>query len=115
MASAVLCPGALAPCLCVLAGALAWLGGRPSAIAQRLDISGVGQLRLAVYQHNDGALRLLGGSTLWPRLLLLRLRDAAGKPRVLTVLPDSVAAADWRVLALACRAAARTEINTPAG
>lgn len=114
MASAAACPGVVAPVLCVLAGALAWLCGRPLAIAHRLDISGVGQMRLAVYQHNDGALRLLAGSTLWPRLLLLRLCDAAGKVWLVAVLPDSVAAADWRALALACRAVAHTEINTSA-
>jgi toxin CptA len=114
MASAAACPGVLAPLLCLLAGALAWLGGRLPAIARRLDISGVGQVRLEVYQDEGSALRLLDGSTLWPRLLLLRLGDEAGAVQVLAVLPDSVAPPQWRALALACRAAARTEINTPA-
>jgi len=114
MASAAACPGVLAPLLCVLAGALGWLGGRLPAIARQLDISGVGQVRLAVYQDNGSALRLLDGSTLWPRLLLLRLGDEAGAVQVLAVLPDSVAPPQWRALAVACRAAARTEINTPA-
>lgn len=114
MASAAVCPGVVAPLLCVAAGALAWLGGRPSGIARQLDISGVGRVRLTVYQHNGGTLRLLGGSTLWPRLLLLRLADDAGRQQVLLVLPDSVAPAAWRALALACRAVARAEINTPA-
>jgi toxin CptA len=114
MASAAVCPGVLAPLLCLLVGALAWWCGRPPAIAHQLDISGVGHLRLAVYQHNGSALCLLGGSTLWPRLLLLRLGDAAGTVAVVTVLPDSVAPSQWRALAVACRAAARTEINTPA-
>nr|WP_315256910.1 hypothetical protein [uncultured Duganella sp.] len=115
MASAAACPGVVAPLLCLLAGALAWLCGRPPAIAHRLDISGVGLVRLTVYQHNDGAPQLLVGSTLWSRLLLLRLCDAAGKVQVVTVLPASLAAADWRALALACRAVARSEINIPAG
>ncbi|MTV37770.1 protein YgfX [Duganella radicis] len=114
MASAAACPGAVASSLCLLAGALAWRFGRPPAIARRLDISGVGHVRLAVYQHQDGALRLLEGSTLWPRLLLLRLGDQAGGAQVLAVLPDSVARHHWRALALACRAAARAQINTPA-
>jgi toxin CptA len=114
MASAAACPGVLAPLLCLLAGALAWLGGRLPAIARQLDISGVGQMRLAVYQDNGSALRLLDGSTLWPHLLLLRLGDEAGAAQVLAVLPDSVAPPQWRALAVACRAAARTEINTPA-
>jgi toxin CptA len=114
MASAAACPGVLAPLLCLLAGALAWLGGRLPAIARQLDISGVGQMRLAVYQDNGSAQHLLDGSTLWPRLLLLRLGDETGAVRVLAVLPDSVAPPQWRALAVACRAAARTEINTPA-
>jgi len=111
MASAAFCPGVVAPALCLLSGALACWWGRPSAIARRLDISGVGHVRLTVYQHKDGAPCLLRDATLWPRLLLLQLSDQAGKPHVLAVLPDSVAAAEWRALALACRAAARTEIN----
>jgi toxin CptA len=119
MASAAVCPGVVAPLLCLLAGALAWLCGRPSAIAHQLDISGVGQLRLTVYLQDTGmqqgaALHLLGGSTLWPCLLLLRLHDPAGKLLVLAVLPDSVAVMEWRAVALACHAAARSEINTPA-
>lgn len=113
LASAAACPGMVAPALCLLSGVLACWFGRPSAIARRIDIFGVGHLRLAVYQHNDSALCQLEGATLWPRLLLLRLCDASGKVQVLAVLPDSVAAADWRPLALACRAVARTEINTP--
>jgi toxin CptA len=112
MASAAICPGMLASVLCLLSGALAGWFGRPSAITRRVDISGVGQLRLAVYQNHGDTLHWLGGSTLWPRLLLLRLRDAAGRTQVLLVLPDSVAPAEWRALALACRAAARSEINT---
>ncbi|MBV7535241.1 hypothetical protein KW842_05610 [Duganella sp. sic0402] len=112
MASAAVCPGMLASALCLLSGALAGWFGRPSAIARRVDISGVGQLRLAVYQNHGDTVHLLGGSTLWPHLLLLRLRDAAGRTQVLLVLPDCVAPAEWRALALACRAAARSEINT---
>jgi toxin CptA len=114
MASAVVCPGAVAPCLCLLMGALAGVRWRPRGIAHQLDISGVGRVRLAVYQHHGRTLRLLGGSTLWPCLLLLRFADDAGRARVLVVLPDSVAPGQWRALALACRAVAHTEINTPA-
>jgi toxin CptA len=114
MASAAICPGSVAPLLCLLVGALGWLFGRPSAIARRLDISGVGLLRLALYQHNGATMQLLGGSTFWPCLLLLRLRDETGRVQLLTVLPDCVARQQWRALAQACRAAARAQINTPA-
>lgn len=114
MTSAAACPGVAAPCLCLLMGVLGWLFGRPSAIAQELDISGVGRVRLAVYQQSGSALCRLDGATLWPRLLLLRLRDASGGVRTLAVLPDSVTRHEWRALALACRAAARAQINTSA-
>ena len=112
MASAAVCPGLAAPLLCLLAGVLGWLFGRPSGIARRLDISGVGQVRLTVYQQTAAVLRLLDGTTLWPGLLLLRLGDDDGGACVLVVLPDSVAPSERRALALACRAAA--QINVPA-
>jgi toxin CptA len=112
MASAVVCPGVAAPLLCVLTGVLGWLFGRQPGIARRLDISGVGQVRLTVYQQTGAPLRLLDGTTLWPGLLLLRLGGDDGGGHVLVVLPDSVARPERRALALACRAAA--QINMPA-
>ena len=112
MLSAAACPGGVAPLLCVLAGLLGWIVGRPRGIACRLDISGVGQVRLTVYQQAGAVLRLLDGTTLWPGLLVLRLGGDDGRARALVVLPDSVAPPDRRALALACRAAA--QINTPA-
>lgn len=114
MASAVFCPGVAAPLLCLLMGALGWRAGRSAAIARQLDISGVGLVRLAVYQHNGIPQRVLPGSTLWPRLLVLRLAGTAGGQQALVLRPDSVAPAQWRALAVACRAAARAQINTPA-
>ena len=77
----------------------------------RIDLSGLGQLRLAVQQDvGMGAdrglpVRLLPGSTLWPRLLLLRLGCATGTAgqacRTVVVLPDSVAPDAFRALAVA--------------
>ncbi|WP_308495461.1 hypothetical protein [Duganella flavida] len=115
MASAAFCPGVVTPLLCLLLGALGWWVGRLPGIARQLDISGVGHLRLAVYLHNGTTLRLLGGSTFWPCLLVLRLGDEAGSVQTLVLLPDSVAPPLWRALAVACRTAARAQINTPAG
>ena len=113
LASAAACPGWCAPLLCVLAALLGGWRGRQRGNARQLDISGVGQLRLTVYQEHGTALRLLPGSTIWPGLLLLRLGDDDGGVHSLTVLPDSVTPADWRALSLASRAiAARTEIKT---
>ncbi|MCX7291468.1 hypothetical protein [Janthinobacterium sp.] len=93
---------------------------------QALDISPVGQLRLAVYLERGGGpaagasgpaeragplslvrpgQRLLPGSTLWPSLLVLCLADAAGRrTQVLAQRGSSCAA--FRPLAVACRAIA---------
>ena len=83
---------------------------------QVLDISPVGQLRLAVYLEHGGApsgagplvppvLRLLPGSTLWPSLLVLCLADAAGR-RTQVLAQRGSACAAFRPLAVACRAIA---------
>ncbi|UGQ44593.1 protein YgfX [Massilia endophytica] len=69
-----------------------------------IDISGVGRIRLTVYQQQGVAVRLLPGSTFWPWLMLLRLEG--GRIRWLLVLPDSVAPDGFRRLALALRAIA---------
>lgn len=93
---------------------------------QALDISPVGQLRLAVYLEHGGApemdasempepavavspavpgLRLLPGSTLWPSLLVLCLADAAGR-RTQVLVQRGGSCAAFRPLAVACRAIA---------
>lgn len=89
----------------------------------RIDISEHGQITLAedgtcaaVMQHDvspqqAGAMRqegvamanLLPDSTLWPHLLLLRLRTEDGRTRNVVILPDSVRAEDFRALSVACR------------
>lgn len=89
------------------AAALAALGaavcpGKPAHI----DISGVGRIRLTVYRKQGLDVRLLPGSTFWPQLMLLRLQPEPGRTRWLLVLPDSVAAPQFRRLALALRAIA---------
>ena len=80
-----------------------------------LDISPVGQLRLAVYLEHGGApgmdasgvavppgLRLLPGSTLWPSLLVLCLADAVGR-RTQVLVQRGGSCAAFRPLAVACR------------
>ena len=88
-----------------------------------IDISGVGQIRLTVYQgmrskapgtSTDADVQgvqvsLMAGSTLWPGLLLLRLRADDGRVTQLQVWPDSVGTTLFRPLAVAFRTvAART-------
>lgn len=58
-------------------------------------------VRTADVQH---AHYLLDGTLIWPCLLVLHLGAAGQAGRYLVVLPDSVIAADWRALMLACRA-----------
>lgn len=109
IASSACCDGRLGAALCVAGGLAALLCGRQNAKASRLDVFDVGQLRLTVYQQSGAAhaavpVRLLDGSTLWPRLLLLRLGQAGGSAVALLVLPGTVEGAAFRPLALACRA-----------
>lgn len=122
MASAVCCGGWLAAALCVAGGGTGWMACYRKRSAYRIDISGDGRIRLAVYKiagkqtavqddrlAGDGAgatMRMLAGSTLWPGLLLLRLQGDDGPVVSLPIVPDSVARHDYRALALACRAVA---------
>lgn len=93
--------------LALAGAALAALWGaiRPAKPAH-IDISGVGRIRLTVYRNQGREVRLLPGSTFWPQLMLLRLQPEQGGSRWLLVLPDSVAAPQFRRLALALRAIA---------
>ncbi len=53
---------------------------------------------------------LLPDSTLWPHLLVLRLRSEDGGIRTVPILPDSTSRESFRALAAACRwLAARSE------
>ncbi|QGZ38654.1 toxin CptA [Pseudoduganella flava] len=121
--------GDVASALMLAAGVLGAGCGRADVNAVRIDISGGGGIRLTVYQQLEVvdhaasgcsagdpgcSARLLPGSTLWPWLLILRLRcqDEEGSERVpgrvqwLVVLPDSAAPDVRRRLALAVRAIA---------
>lgn len=112
--------GRTAPALaaaCLLAAAallLALRAGAPKV--RRIDISGLGQLRLTVQQGiGAGAARvelaeLLRGSTVWPGLMLLRLRRADGRVGALALLPDSVESGQFRCLSVAIRNIAARKI-----
>ena len=109
-----------AVCACCASLCALTLHARSAQVkAHQIDISGLGQIRLTVQQHigqppaaTPGQpclpaareVRLLPASTLWPRLLLLLLRDAGGGLTPVLVLPDSVPPAAFRALACACRA-----------
>lgn len=92
--------------VCLLAAAVLLAPGAAGSDMRRIDISGVGQIRLTVQQDmglagGDGALvDLLPGSTIWPGMLVLRL-GAEGAAEVLLVLPDSVQGDQFRGVAVA--------------
>ena len=79
---------------------------------RRIDISKAGALTLTVQQNlpdTGCAVRLLPGSVLWRRLLVLRLGGIDGAPlpvHTVLVLPDSTDRAAFRALAVAMRAIA---------
>ena len=95
-----------------LAGVVCLLFPCQNRKPRRIDISGVGQIRATVYLDMGGAgegadgVGLLPGSTLWPGLLLLRLRRDDGGVLVLALWPGNVGAGAFRPLAVACRAIA---------
>jgi toxin CptA len=83
-----------------------------------LDISGIGQIRLTQYSgvsdfadrksspldEGDAAVvQLMKESTLWPHLLMLRLKSEHGAVFTVPVLPDGVSGDGFRELSVACR------------
>lgn len=94
----------------------------------QLDISGIGQIRIAEWSDetscreskrthvglNGDEVRLLPESTFWPLMLLLRLRDMNGKVVTMPVLPDSVSRDSFRALSVACRWIAANEVRSKA-
>lgn len=78
--------------------------------ARQIDISKAGELHLTVQQNlpeNGRAVRLLPGSLLWGRLLVLRLGsvdNTAFPVQTVVILPDSMEPDLFRALAVALRA-----------
>jgi hypothetical protein len=97
---------------CLLGAVLAARAAALPRNTRRIDISGSGDIVLTVQQdvRPNGAdcapLKLMPGTTLWPGLLLLLLRDQEAMLTVLVLLPDSVSPPAFRSLAVACRAIA---------
>jgi len=100
--------------VCVVAALLAFWLVLQNRKAVWLHISGTGQIRLVEHHAvvrakagsrvmSGGLAQLLAGSTVWPNLLLLRLRLENGKVRTIPVLPDSVSKETFRALQVACR------------
>ena len=96
-------------CACLLAGVVLAASLARGRKVRRIDISGLGQLRVTVQQRvgsnqtRTDLAELLSGSTVWPGLMVLRLRRADGVVGALTLLPDSVEPGQFRRLSVAIR------------
>ena len=108
----------LASVVCVFAGCLLVLSCRTQAKTLRIDITATGQIRLThtsrnvfsrdsshkVVSSEEGeVVQLLRDSTLWSCMLILRVRTGSGKIIVLPILRDSVTAAAFRSVCVACQ------------
>ena len=101
----------------------------------RIDISGIGQIRLVDTSPDAAAapagkpgrggevVQLLRGSTFWSLLMVLRLQTRSGQVTTLLIFPDSVDSVVFRALSVACRwvvashpsnAAQSAELSLPA-
>ena len=91
--------------------------------ALRIDVTGLGQIRL-VETLPDAAARSLPwsdavgevvqlrqGSTLWPSLMVLRLQAVSGRVTTLILLSDSLSDDAFRALSVACRWIASRQAN----
>lgn len=94
--------------------------------ACRIDITGLGQIRLVDTSPEAEAelthasvgeaevVQLLRGSTFWSSLMVLRLQSDSGRVSVLIILPDSMDCGAFRALSVACRWVAASQPRHPA-
>ena len=102
--------------VCLLGALVAARAALAGTTTRRIDISGLGEIRLTV-QHSIGTrpfapelVQLVPGSTVWPHLLLLSLRQADhGRMTILAILPDSVGPDQFRKIAVSINAIARRD------
>ncbi len=110
--------------ICVVAASLAFWLVLQNRKAVWLHVSGTGQIRLVEHHAvirdqagsqvmRGGLAQLLAGSTVWPNLLLLRLRLENGRIRTIPILPDSVSQETFRALQVACRWVASHNAESP--
>ena len=98
--------------MCIVATLLCAAAATQPLPAHQIDISKAGALRLTVQQKLPDAgrpVRLMPGSLLWGRLLVLRLAsidDAPVRVHTVLVLPDSTDRVSLRALVVAMRAIA---------
>jgi len=109
---------ALVAALCMIAafsGFFQTFGARKTF---RIDISGVGQIRLGEYnelavrsagtvrlnaEEGGEVVQLMADSTIWPNFMLLRLQAKTRQMIILPILRDCMSEDSFRSLAVACR------------
>ena len=105
--------------VCAITALTAFFTLRASKKSLRIDISATGQIWLTQYRQSadtcssgqagtaiEGGselVNLLGDSTLWSTLMLLRLQARSGQVIVLIILPDSLERSAYRAVCVACR------------
>ena len=101
--------------VCAIAGGVVFLFPLRRRKAVRIDITGLGQIRLVdtslvaeagltrLSAGNGEVVQLLSGSTFWSSLMVLRLQSGSGRVTVLIILPDSIDGGAFRALSVACR------------
>ncbi len=99
--------------VCIMAAGYAFYTVVMIRKTYEIHISGVGQIRLAVWANSSQVeiaggpeaepVKLLASSTLWPGLLILHLQNEKQKTEIVRILPDSVSADSFRALLVACR------------
>ena len=112
--------------VCAIAAAGLALFPLSAAKACRIDVTDIGQILLTDTAHEAAAdrtdtviaaaevVQLLGDSTLWSSLMVLRLQSASGRITCLVLLPDSMDREAFRALSVACRwiASRSTPVDT---
>jgi toxin CptA len=101
---------------CLAVAAVAWRLAAQRGNVRRIDISGLGEIRLWVQQSLGGetpqeaAMQLLPGSTIWPSMLVLLLRSGGNASvTIVVLLPDSVPHGQFRKIAAAITWIARRD------
>jgi hypothetical protein len=111
---------------CVIASVAVVLFPLRRRKAFRIDVTGVGQIRIAdtsstaatecLESSLDGGevVQLLRSSTYWSSLMVLRLQSDAGRITNLIIFPDSMDSHAFRALSTACRWIAASPSRPPA-
>ena len=100
--------------VCAIAAAGLALFPLSTPKARRIDVTGIGQMLLTdtateavartdTVRSTTEVVQLLGDSTLWSSLMVLRLQSASGRVTRLVLLPDSMDREAFRALSVACR------------